>query len=340
MKQKQIKVIEWTKKEDALLTSCMNKMSYENMEKLFPGRTKHSIRARAYRVLGLINNYKHKIHSKNESFWETPNPINCYVAGFCAADAYVCEKKGHEAFKLGISIKDEKHIQKFKELFEYTGQISKVQKRFGGNDSSPWTTLVCLQINSCKKWIEDMKRNFNICQGKSKILKGPNLTNEYLMMCFLCGFIDGDGSVVWDKWKKQPAIKLFSSSNAILEWAHYLIDKHFNFSARTPKKIAICARKNKKMSSLNVSGLRAAKMFELLSTMDIPKLDRKWKNPQFLAEFENYKLKFPTFFTDEAKQRFDIEGNLISLNFTDFRQLNALKIASKPAFSVAVTHSF
>lgn len=336
-------------------------MSYEKIAEYFPGRGPDAIRAHAYKKLRLNNSFKYRKHTKDESFWETPNPLNCYWGGFLAADGYICEKVGHEAVKVGLSIKDLKHLEKFKKDTKYTGIISQRKSRFKNKEKHPYTILVYIGINACKKWVADMKLNFNLCQRKTKILQGPNLTNDYLNLCFLIGYIDGDGCVHWDKWKKQPTIKFVSSSPIILNWVKDIFDRQFNFSARAPKKFNIT--KEPTMGKLSISGLRAAKVFELLSAIDIPKLDRKWKNPEFLAEFENYKLKFPTFFTKEAKQRLDIDGNLISPIFDDFRQLNALKIGfvggtvsddikksvspsqpskslEKPTFSVAVTHSF
>ena len=36
-------------------------------------------------------------------------------------------------------------------------------------------------------------------------------------------------------------------------------------------------------------GLKAALIIHSLSKVDVPKLDRKWKNPEILAEIEKYK---------------------------------------------------
>lgn len=285
----------WTKEEDMLLISLLGKTSFEEMAKQFKSRSATSLRNHAAKKLKLGNSYAFRKYTKDESFWETPNPLNCYWAGFLAADGYICEKEGHEAVKVGLSVKDLNHLEKFKNDSQYTGKIEQRQRRFSNNKLSPYTTLVSLQINACKKWVADMKYNFNLCQCKSKILQGPNLSDNYLKLCFLIGYIDGDGCIHWDKWKKQPTIRFVSSSHTIIEWVKDIIDKNFNVSIiKTPKSFNI--KRKSTMSTLAVSGLRAAKLFDALSAIDVPKLDRKWKNPEFLAELALYKQRFPSFF--------------------------------------------
>jgi hypothetical protein len=243
----------WTKEEDKLLVGLLGKISFDEIAKRFNGRSPTAIRCHAIKKLKLNNPYRYRKHTKNESFWETPNPLNCYWAGFLAADGYICEKQGHEAVKVGLSIKDLAHLENFKKQIGYTGKVEQRQRRFSNKESSPYTTLVSLQINACKKWVADMKRNFNLCQCKSKILQGPNLSDDYLKLCFLIGYIDGDGCVHWDKWKKQPSIKFVSSSSMILIWIKQLIDEKFNFSTRAPKPFNI--RKNGNMFKLHASGM-------------------------------------------------------------------------------------
>jgi len=299
----------WTKEEDILLVSLLGKTSFEEMAKWFENRSATSLRNHAAKKLKLGNSYAYRKHTKNEPFWENPNPLNCYWAGFLAADGYICEKQGHEAVKVALSIKDEKHLKKFKEDCGYTGIISKRQSRFSNQEHRPYTTLVSLQINACKKWVADMKSNFNLCQCKSKILQGPNLSDDYLKLCFLIGYIDGDGCVSWDKYKKQPTIRFVSSSHTIIEWVKDIVDKNFNVSIiKTPKSFNI--KRKLTMSTLAVSGLRAAKLFDALSAIDVPKLDRKWKNPEFLAELALYKQRFPSFFINSEKSQL-IPDNLL-----------------------------
>lgn len=327
----------WTKEEDEILKNLVGKISYKEIEKYLDGRNEYMIKHRALKHLNLGGSgFRPKKYTKDENFWETPNPINCTYAGYIAADGYINEE--NNTINIEISIADIKRLEELKRDTKHTGKIKKRYVSFSSAPDSPKTIAVSLPINSCKKWISDMKRNFNLCQNKTKILKGPNLDNEYLKLCFFLGILDGDGCVCWSHSKNSdyPVIKFTSSSYAIMVWIKELMDKHFKISfSKTTSDAKIGKRKNCFIYS--VAGIRAAKIFELLSTFDVPKLERKWNNPIFLGKMEEYKARHPVFFTNEAKITIKEDG---SVSCPDFSAIcsESLKGANKRIINAAAIY--
>ena len=280
------------------MKSLVGKMSFKSMTKYFDGRTASSLQSHS-RFINLNSPYIHKIHSKDENFWETPNSLNCYFAGILAADGYLYEKNGAKALKWAVSIIDKAHLEMLIKYTKFTGKITHYMHKSPSTDNV--NEMVRVSFSSCDKWIKDLKNNFNLCQGKSLVLQGPNLSDNYLKLCFLIGYIDGDGCIHWDKTSKQPVIRFACCGLEILKWIKNIIEKDFEYTARKGRKPNINKRENHYIYC--ISGLRAAKLFDALSAIDVPKLDRKWKNPEFLAELALYKQKFPSFFVNSENSQ-------------------------------------
>jgi hypothetical protein len=93
-------------------------------------------------------------------------------------------------------------------------------------------------------------------------------------------------------------IGFVNASLDILNWIKIQIDNQFPLCQsgyRTsilsfPKK-----NKNGKYYEYVIEGLRAVVIFDHLRKLPIPKLARKWNNPELIAMVEEYKQKYPHF---------------------------------------------
>jgi hypothetical protein len=106
-------------------------------------------------------------------------------------------------------------------------------------------------------------------------------------LAFLVGLIDGDGTVTpMDKERTGFHIGLCGASLPTLEWAQKLIDslKLPNISNRDQ---VIKKRDGENCYYYSVGGVEAAFLFNLLKTINVPKLDRKWNNPIILTCVES-----------------------------------------------------
>lgn len=118
-------------------------------------------------------------------FEKINNEKKAYWLGFIYADGYI--SKGE--FGIALSIKDEKHILKLQKFFNYTGNI-----RYRTDNNS------CSIVFRNKKVINDLKK-LGVLERKSKIIQFPTskqVPKKYIRH-FIRGYIDGDGSVFYNK---------------------------------------------------------------------------------------------------------------------------------------------
>ena len=302
---------QWKPEEDALLKKLITEgISFKDMPDKFPNRTRRGLTCRAY-TLGLKSGTPRTIHSKDESFWETPNPINSYYAGLAAADMSLDNKK--HTLSWGCEVDDEKYMQFFIDATKFTGTIfrtTKINKSINGYDvKKPISIHSNLRVGACQKWSINLENNFNIIPNKTYRLRPPNLKSDYLKCCYLIGLFDGDGALS-HRNNVHPLIAYGSASKDIVEWVREFIESRFPFKIKQ-KNTTIQNRYDNHYYRYNINGMTAVKVIELFRTIDVPKFTRKWDNPNILQIIEQYKVKWPKYFTKEKQQAFNQEGNIV-----------------------------
>lgn len=276
-----------TEETNILISKCSSgNYSYSMIGKIL-NRSSHSCQNKA-RQLKINNSFKSaKKYTVNQDFWN-PNPISAYWAGFSAADASINKHSLNcYNYRLEIANSDISHLEQFKKDAQYNGLI----KTSIREDKFLHSRLVVSE----PKWIKDLEKYYNILPNKTLRLAPPNLNDEYLNFCYLIGYIDGDGTIYFEKKRQRLCINIISSSKNIINWCHSLIYNKFrNFSlinkANTVRLVY------KKYPFMSVNGVRAAVVFDYLSKFDVPKLQRKWNNPDILNYVNSIKSLYPQFF--------------------------------------------
>lgn len=227
----------------------------------------------------------------NEDFWETPNEINSYYAGWIASDGNIIKNpktKDKYILKLELQKKDRYIIENFVESCEYTGKI----KNCRGNSYA--------KINCGSKWPKDLKRNFNITPRKTLTLKPPNLHCDKLIKCYLKGFIDGDGHIGHSFNKKWETIfiKTKCASKEFIYWFHEYLNnfsKHANHQKRSRKGIykSLYEKTNIITYDSRFVGYQAAFIIDEFNKLDLPHLKRKWEKPEVINFLKKAKEKHP-----------------------------------------------
>jgi len=250
--------------------------------------------------MGLTNTFKFRKYTVNEAFWSIPNKINAYYSGFSAADASIyCADSGYCTYRIEIGEIDKFHLERFKKYTNWTGPIS-INSR---NDKEKYKNkTVSLQVCS-KNWANDLRKIFNLVPRKTKVLALPNLP-ESLLWCWLCGYIDGDGTIFLSKDDKRFCINFVSASEGIINSISQLLTFHFKDNCQrlhnNVNKKQFCQPKKLKHANaylLTVNGLRAAVLFDYLSQIqNLPKLDRKWMQQRVLEYVGGLKVRFPRLF--------------------------------------------
>lgn len=303
----------WTAEEERILRDNCGKMSFESMLNLFSvKRSVKSLRKKSAK-LGLISDFRRKIYSHNENFWNIPNELNSYWAGFIFADGCINKNSISDNYSLDLSLasKDLKHLETFKNDVGFTGAIKNYRRKKYKTDG--FIDVSTLIICSIRKWKDDLERNFGIIRHKTRRGLPPNLDSAYLKLCFCIGYLDGDG---WITHRKSGDVVLgYVSSNLnVLTWIRDILDE--NFSTKTMKKDSTTILKAKgNYHYFTISGKRALVIIDYLRKFPIPRLVRKWDKPSVSSLIEEQKAKFPHLFISQSPAQSVIadENKLLAL---------------------------
>lgn len=238
--------------------------------------------------------YKKRKYNVNDYFFEKPNILNSYYAGFIAADGNVCSRKSEQrTIKIELSSKDKDWIENFKkDILSESPIKDRVQKeRFSTSGIS---------ITS-EKIVNDLKRNFNITPQKSLTLLPPNLKGNN-KFAFICGYIDGDGCVFLSDRGKINKVLIISilGTMEMCEWIKKTFDKITNNCGKIKKK------PNTKIFCLSYSCKGAREIAKIIYELNVPKLQRKWTNEirehvEKYVKGHNHTTKNVYVFTSEGK---------------------------------------
>lgn len=286
----------WTPEEHNKLRElvALKKYSFNQMAAHFEGRTGTSLRKNALKM-GLTNEgfilFK---HACDRDFFATPNLINCYVAGFYAADGCITDNPTTRVLALVISTSDVEQLRKFKTLFKYTGRIDTMEAR-GDRIGPQGKVMRCgsmsaLRLYSAYKMTEDLEKHFGLTPNKTYRLPPPSLNDPRLKLCYIAGLLDGDGCVHINT-QNQLIITYTSSSRSIMDWFKTEIE---SMGLRSLKDKGGIVRRISHANAYiyQVSGLKAIDLIrrvQRLKLEGVPLLDRKWDNDRlntYMADFE------------------------------------------------------
>ena len=156
--------------------------------------------------------YKH-----DSIFFNTPNDINCYFAGFICADGYINIKKRNLVIQIKKS--DEEVLINFKKFLKAEEPILDI--KYDGRHH------VRISIVD-EKIVEDLKKIFNISQAKTfDYVPLLNIQNEGHIKSFIRGFTDGDGCVGHRKNKNNCYISWIGTKE-MMEWLYCQIKERID----------------------------------------------------------------------------------------------------------------
>lgn len=208
-----------------------------------------------------LKSKKKRIYTINDDFFANPNLLNCYYAGWLAADGNVSDK-GY--LNVGISEKDIGIFENFLTDAESNYKISK-------HLAKGLFPSIAIKIKS-NKICHDLSNNFNITPRKSSTLKPPNITDTNLIDAFIVGYIDGDGCICLSDGKKQKALSIdVIGTLEILKWIRT------RFSQISGRSILAMHKKGENNTvGFNISDKTARSVFTHLYKVGVPKMSRKW----------------------------------------------------------------
>lgn len=281
---------------------------------------------------GKFTHRNQRVYSVNDDFFEVPNILNCYWAGFIAADGYVRKNE----LKIDLSLKDKTQLYRFKSDIGYQGIIHeyKVEKVYKNKKR---IFEACYISITSEKIVNDLLKNFNITNKKSLILLPPNINDKNLIDAFICGYIDGDGSVcLYTNYARKVQKSLTISMLGTHEMMLWVQNRFYEMFGKKVGCIGVY-NKNKDDEHKNTYKytLGASKyvrtLFLHFYEMSIKKMERKWSD-EIYEYCVNYKKQKPVC-RRKGVNVFDINGNFIKhfdtlLGASEFTGVSVGRISS------------
>lgn len=160
----------------------------------------------------------------NDNFFSVPNDLNCYWAGFIAADGSITNNK----LSIVISEKDLDLLKRFKKDIGAENEIKFYEQKLN-NKKFKQCSIVIYSNQIC----EDLNFIFNITNKKTFSLKPPKIKKSNLIDYFIKGYIDGDGCV--NKAKNNLTIHL-TGTKSLLSWCNERFSEILNRKANSLSK--------------------------------------------------------------------------------------------------------
>jgi hypothetical protein len=264
----------WSKGEEQILINNYLKKPVAEIKDLIPDKDYWTITSHA-RGLGLKkdpSSYRLR-YDYNRLFFNRPDILNSYFAGFIAADGSVDEARS--VVRLSLHVKDIDVLLILSALTSFTGNVESKSIKGGYGH----IIMSKLEFSSAQQMVRDLKDNFNIVQNKTLILEPPTKLNYENSLAFIVGLIDGDGSIILpskpDKWGHIYPIVNITGTQSLLEWAKQIFDKI------CPSMYGINAKvhpiKGSRAFIYKVGGKRAYRILKELQKVKTPtRLARKW----------------------------------------------------------------
>lgn len=223
------------------------------------------VRSKAYHLaknypIKKYSNAHHYKYSCNDGFFLKPNKRNSYWAGFIAADGHIHDKEARLSVRLAN--RDYEHLCILKEDLSYN------------NNVKIWGKAAVLSLNS-RQIVNDLEKNFNVVTKKSFTLTPPAHLSALHSLCFIIGYIDGDGSlsssVVRSHGGRHPCLSVLGTYS-VIAWIQQVLNE------LTPcDHLKLSLHPNNQTRYFSISGKGARKIIsELRQIQGLPKLRRKW----------------------------------------------------------------
>jgi len=196
------------------------------------------------------------------------NPDSAYILGFWWADGHIGQNKRGGDYLITFSSNDQSHLELIADILDLTGKVRKC------TDSNCYT--LAFSRKSMYNFIVD---NGGI-PAKSLKATWHNVSEKYLCD-FVRGYIDGDGSLFWDK--SVPILSICGTSDFLYGMAEQIYE---NTGIYSPN---IYQHKDK-IPFIKYSGLKAKLLtywlynesrISLQRKRDIASLFLQWKPKNF-----------------------------------------------------------
>jgi len=121
---------------------------------------------------------------------------------------------------------------------------------------------------SSKQWKDDLEENWNITPAKSLTLNFPEFDSLENKKAFICGYIDGDGSICVSNDKLS--LQILGTESFLSSILVFLVDE------QVVDENIIAIAEHKRICTLSFGSSTAISVLDFLYDENLPLLERKW----------------------------------------------------------------
>lgn len=253
---------DWTADEIEHLELLIKEGSSHKQAGKILNRSPSALRVRCHQH-GFKSQFDRAIYSYDKNFWNEPNPINCALAGFVAADGCISITGSSKIFLINLAEIDAGYLKMFA---HFVGSDAPLRYYVAPHGSR----MVSMRFTA-NDWVEPLADIYNIIPAKTHKLKLPNIPS-HLMDHYFKGFTDGDG--YWGVASKERYLN-YSVIGAVPDVIEAICARLNNFpQTHGPVKVG-----HDKTGLYRVSkgGLGAVEFAKTLYSLPSPSLWRKHK---------------------------------------------------------------
>lgn len=257
----------WSELEDECLRLNYGKMPRKKLLELLPGVSLQDIKSRAF-GLGLKGDVsfvqkqarvgKGRKYDIDFSFFDIIDSVRCYWAGFIAAIGDLNDDRSRLALR--VNKIDLCHLERFREVVGYTGKLHELDNQ------------VLLQCHGVSGWLDNLNRNYFLTPRKSSTLQPPIELDEDNSLAYIVGYIDGKGEI---KISDDGLVLELYGTQDMLCWIKVWFDRLCPSVSRRYAVVRPC--RSGVLYKYFVTGFRAGYLLRRLNSLEIPRLERKWK---------------------------------------------------------------
>jgi hypothetical protein len=140
--------------------------------------------------------------ARSVDFFRVWSPEMAYVLGYWWADGYMRHREDNGAHLVEISSNDREHLELIAQTIGGKHGFHKVSG-----------TLSCYEIEFCSKELYNDLLALGGMPNKSNVIGFPSVPTD-LIIHFVRGFVDGDGTLAWNG--DRPVLQIYSGSSQLL----------------------------------------------------------------------------------------------------------------------------
>jgi len=232
------------------------------------------------------------VYQLNDNYFNEKSLQSCYYAGLLAADG--CIVSNSNSVQIGLQRQDRYILENFVKEIESNQTIKDIIEK---------EKFFSSRLHFTSKQVKmDLESIYNITSKKSLTLQPPNLVNTNEIDAFICGYIDGDGSIFLSVRKNRKQGEIIFSILGTLEMLTWIQGRFSSILGKSASVVKPKRNNGKNTFVLIISTEKARNLFKHFYEIPVTKLQRKWKK-EFYEFCINFK-KESTIVLEDKKIRY------------------------------------